>query len=208
MTSTAGTPDPWWRYAQASAAALISGSEQPTVAVYGPILHEGEQPRLCTTAGISRLFAGDGTYQHSSLLLFGTAGVTLGMLAAQGVVNHRRRRQARLDQAPAWRSHRLGTVVVTDSRLMCSAPDGTLLDFWFSDVSEFYPDLTSRTVVLAFGDQCAPLRIDGPAAPAIALWAAVGLYGQRWVHDTRLQRLLPNCQPLALGHHPGRGANF
>jgi hypothetical protein len=184
------TSDPWWDYAQRCAAALASGVEPPTVAVYGPILDDDERARLCTTAGVSRLLAGDGSYRHTSLLLFGTAGLTLGMLAAQGLVNQRRRRRAGRDQIPAWRSYRVATVVVTDRRIICSATDGTLLDFWFDDVTEFYPDLASRTVVFAFGQDCAPLRIDGATGPAVALWAAVGLYGYRWVHDVRLRALL------------------
>lgn len=157
--------------------------------VYGPIIDDDERPRLCTTGGISRLVCGDGSYQRSSLLLLGTPGLTLGLLAAQGLVNHRRRQQARRDQIPAWRLHRLGTVIVTDQRIICSGINGTLLDFWFGAVTEFYPDLAARTVVLAFSEQCEPLRIDGPAAPAIALWIAVGLYGDRWVEDQRLYRL-------------------
>jgi hypothetical protein len=182
--------DPWWDYARRCAAALVAGLDPPAVTVYGPILDDDEQARLSTTAGVSRLLAGDGSYRHGSLLLFGSPGFTLGMLAAQGLVNRRRRRQAERDEIPAWRAHRVGNVVVTDQRIMCSASDGTLLDFWFGDVTEFYPDLTSRTAVFAFGEDCAPLRIDGAAAPAVALWAAVGLYGYRWTSDVRLQPLL------------------
>lgn len=193
-------PDPWWRYTQDCAAALIGGVEPPMVSVYGPVLGQDECPRLCTTAGISRLIAGDGSYKRSSLLLFGTPGLTLGMLAAQGFVNHRRRQQARRDQIPAWRLHRQGTVIVTDQRIMCSGIDGNLLHFWFDDVTEFYPDLASRTVILAFGEQYAPLRIDGAAAPAIALWSAVGLYRERWVDDQRLHPLTAS----ALRHRPVR----
>jgi hypothetical protein len=187
---TTARPDPWSDYAHRCADALVAGVEPPAVAVYGPILDDGEQARLCTTAGISRLLAGDGSYEHLSPMLFGSPGFTLGMIAAHGMVNRRRRRQAERDEIPGWRSHRVGSVVVTDRRIMCSALDGTLLDFWFSDVTEFYPDLASRTVVFAFGEDCAPLRIDGPAAAAVALWAGVGLYGYRWAHDVRLQPLL------------------
>lgn len=179
-------PDPWWRYTQGCATALICGTEPPAVTVYGPVLEEDERPRVCTTAGISRLLTGDGSYRRSSLLLFGTPSVTLGMLAAQGFVNHRRRQQARREQIPAWRLQRVGTVIVTDRRIMCSGIEGTLLAFWFDGVTEFYPDLAARTVVFAFGDQCEPLRIEGAAAPAVALWSAVGIYGDRWVYDQRL----------------------
>lgn len=197
--SATAPPDPWWRYAQGCANALMGGLEPPTVTVFGPVLDDDELARVCTTAGISRLVSGDGSYQPSSLLLFGTPGLTLGMLAAQGLVNHRRRQQARREQVPAWRLHRLGTVIVTDQRIMCSGIDGTLLSFWFGAVTEFYPDLASRTVVLAFTDQCQPLRLEGAAAPAIALWIAVGLYGDRWVDDQLLYPLTSNtlrCRPF------------
>ena len=208
MASCAGhaaRSDPWWDYAQHCAAALVADIEPPAVAVYGPILEDGEQARLCTTAGVSRLLAGDGTYEHGSLMLFGSPGFTLGMLAAQGLVNRHRRRQAERDEIPTWRSYRVGTVVITDRRIMCSTSDGTLLDFWFGDVTEFYPDLASRTVVFAFGEDCAPLRIDGAAAPAVALWAGVGLYGYRWTHDVRLQPLMaPRHTPAAELTQPRR----
>ena len=44
------TSDLWWDYSQRWAGALADGVEPPTVAVYGPILDDNEQARLCTTA--------------------------------------------------------------------------------------------------------------------------------------------------------------
>lgn len=183
------TTDPWWDYSRACAAALRHGSPAPSVAVYGPILDDGEQARLSTTAISSRLSAGDGSYQRSSTFMIGSPGLTLGMLAAQGLINRGRRRRARRDEIAQWRDQQQSTVVVTNDRLMCSGPHGTLVDFWFYYTTEFYPDLYSRTVTFAFGDRCVPLRLAGPSAVAIALWSAHALYGPAWVNDARLQPL-------------------
>lgn len=195
VTTQLVATDPWWDYARAWATALRCGAPPASVAVYGPILDDDEQARLCTTATSSRLAAGDGTYQRSSTFIFGSAGLTLGMLAAQGVINSRRKRQARRDEIPQWRYQQQSTVIVTDERLMCSGPDGTLIDFWFGYVTEFYPDLLARTLTFAFGDRCLPLQVAGPSAAAIALWSAHALYGQAWTDDVRLQPLLDVGQP-------------
>lgn len=196
--------DPWWNYARGWAMALRSGVAPASVAVYGPILDDDEQARLCTTATSSRLAAGDGTYERSSTFVFGSPGLTLGMLAAQGVINGRRKRRARRDEVAQWRYQQQSTVIVTDERLMCSGPDGTLIDFWFGYVTEFYPDLVGRTVTFAYGDRCLPLRVAGPSAVAIALWSAHALYGPAWTNDVRLQPLLAGSQPrlaLPAGRH-------
>lgn len=180
--------DPWWEYARGGCAvALASGRPAPSIAVYGPILGPDEHARLCTTAISSRLVAGDGSYQRSSTFVMGSPLLMAGMLAAQGITNSRRRKQAERDEVPQWREqHPPCTVIVTDERLMCSRSDGTFIDFWFGYVSEFYPDLPSRTVTFAYGERCVPLQLAGPATVAIALWSARALHGPAWVNDIRL----------------------
>ena len=182
--------DPWWDYARACAVALYRGEPAPSAQVFGPVLEDGEDARLCASAVASRLVAGDGSYRRSSSFLMGSPGLMFGMLAAQGVMNHRRRKQAERDLVAQWRDPRQSTIVVTDERIMCSGSDGTLVDFWFQYVTEFYPDLMARSVTFAFGDRCSPLRLDGPTAPAIALWCAHAIYGPAWVNDARLRPLL------------------
>lgn len=182
--------DPWWEYARGCAEALRAGTPAPSIAVYGPILNPDEQARLCTTAISSRLVAGDGSYQRSSTFVMGTPLLMAGMLAAQGVTNSRRRKQAQRDEVPQWREQHQCTVIVTDDRLMCSRSDGTFNDFWFGYVTEFYPDLAARTVTFAYGDRCVPLKLTGPATVAIALWSARALYGPAWINDIRLHSLL------------------
>jgi len=209
MAQPGAVDDPWWDYACAWANALQRGAPPASIAVYGPILDDDEHARLCTTAVSSRLAAGDGTYQRSSTFIFGSPGLTLGMLAAQGVINGHRKRQARRDEIPQWRYQRLSTIIVTDERLMCSGPHGTLNDFGFGYVTEFYPDLRARTVTFGFGDRCQPLQVAGPPAVAIALWSAHALYGHAWTDDLRLQPLIETPQPrpvLTVGRHHEWGA--
>lgn len=182
--------DPWWEYARGCAAALSAGTPAPSIAVYGPILNPDENAQLCTTAVSSRLVAGDGSYQRSSTFVMGTPLLMAGMLAAQGVTNSRRRKQAQRDEAPQWREQHQCTVILTDERLMCSRAGGTFNDFWFGYVTEFYPDLASRTVTFAYGERCVPLQLTGPATVAIALWSAQALYGPAWINDIRLHPLL------------------
>ncbi|WP_141098986.1 hypothetical protein [Mycobacterium avium] len=182
--------DPWWQYARGCAVALDAGEAAPSIAVYGPILNPDEHARLCTTAISSRLVAGDGSYQRSSTFVLGSPWLMAGILAAQGITNSRRRKQAQRDEVPQWREQHQCTVIVTDERLMCSRSDGTFIDFWFGYVTEFYPDLQARTVTFAYGERCVPLQLAGPAAVAIALWSARALYGPEWVNDIRLRPLL------------------
>lgn len=192
--------DPWWSYARSCARALYRGEPAPAISVYGPVLEDGEVARVCTTAVSSRLIGGDGSYQRSSTFLMGGPALVIGMLAAQGLMNHRRRKQALRDTVAQWRHPQESTVVITNERIMCSGSEGTLVDFWFEYVTEFYPHLWARSVTLAFGERCYPLRLDGPAAPAIALWCAHALYGPAWVNDARFAPLVAAATERAVTH--------
>ena len=63
------------------------------------------------------------------------------------------------------------------------------LDFALSRVSAFYPNLDNWTIALEFSGEVAPLRLGGPAVPALALWIAYGLFGPSWVKDPRFDLL-------------------
>ncbi len=201
--------DPWWDYATASAAALQQGYTPPAVPIYGPVLEPDESVYLQAPAQYSRLLAGDGSYRRNSTILLGSLGFTLAVLAAQGAVNHRRRRRAERDMEPAWGNHRTIPVTVTTHRLLCPSAEGRLLTFWFAYATEFYPDLHHRSVTYAFGNHCDPLRLEGPAAPAQALWSAVEILGPSWSDDPRFAPLLnavppptaaPGAEVLTVGH--------
>jgi hypothetical protein len=181
--------DPWWHYVTTCATALQCGYQPPSIGVAGPVLVPGETAILCAPAHYSRLQSGTGDYDQSNLLMFGNLAITATVLAAQGLINRRRRRRAERDLTPRWQLHREVTVIATTRRLLIPAADGRWLSFWYEDIAEYHPNLQHRTLVLTFGDECDPLRLHGPAVPALALWTANGLYGNDWITDSRLDVL-------------------
>lgn len=112
-----------------------------------------------------------------------------GALAVQGIVNHRRKVAAERKAMEQWRFHQISTVIVTTERLMCSTAPHGMVSFWFGACTEFYPDLQQWTLTLGF-DSTYPVRLSGPAAPALSLWSAYGVLGDSWVDDPRLAALL------------------
>jgi hypothetical protein len=113
----------------------------------------------------------------------------LGALAVQGVVNHRRKVDAERKAAQQWRFHQTCTVIATTDRLICGTTPHGQVSFWFGACTEFYPDLQQWTLTLGF-DSTYPVRLSGPAAPALGLWSAYGILGDAWVDDPRLAPLL------------------
>lgn len=183
--------DPWWDYACGAAAALLAGYQPPELPVFGPVLEADETVYVQADAYCSRLRGGDAPCcGRTRTMMLGGVGFTLGMLAAQGIADRRRRRRAERDHVPTWRDQRYVPLTVTTHRLLCPSVEGQLESFWFVYATEFYPDLHQRSVTYAFGDECCPLRLEGPAAPAIALWSAVEIHGPRWHEDRRLAPLL------------------
>lgn len=88
---------------------------------------------------------------------------------------------------PGWHLRRSGDVLVTSHRIMASRPQGGWLAFWYQDLAEWHTDLPTRTLTMSFAeDQCAPVRLHGPAVPAIALWSAQAVFGAEWQNDPRL----------------------
>lgn len=175
---------------------MLAGYQPPALPTYGPVLEHDETVYVNAEAYSSQLRSGDGLYPRSRTMLLGGLGLTLAMLAAQGLMDRRQRRRAQRDELPAWRDERYVSVTVTTHRILIPGLEGQLDSFWFAYATEFYPDLAQRSVTYAFGDQCAPLRLQGPATPAIALWSAVEILGPRWPQDPRLAPLLNNDYKL------------
>lgn len=179
----------WWDYARRLAHNLRTGHPPPPLAVYGPILHPGEDAYLSAAATYSRRTAGNATYQHVTLLAVGTPALTIGALTAQAVLNHRRRRHARVAAHPAWREHHTVDLFATSERLLCDTAAGWL-SFWWSAITEFYPDPLHYTLTLGFGGDCPPLRLTGICVPALTVLAAANIHGHAWTTDPRLAVLL------------------
>ncbi|MBS9535605.1 hypothetical protein KIH27_18625 [Mycobacterium sp. M1] len=183
--------DPWWDYAHDAADALRHGVTPGEQLALGPILTPGETLRCTAELGYARL--GPGATDRSRFtppFLATTATGVLGAIAAERIVNNHRDKAANRAAQPTWRHQRTAAVLVTTDRLLCQRADAGYNSFWFHDVAEFHPDLPQRSVVLSFHDNhSAPLRLHGPAAPAVALWSAHALYGRRWEQDHRLAAL-------------------
>ncbi|WP_273735419.1 hypothetical protein [Mycolicibacterium septicum] len=179
----------WWRYARVSAARFAAGLEPAGVDVHGPILEEDEEAILEADVTTSRLYGGDGHYNRSDLVVLGRPAVMVGVLVANEACNHRRKVAARRRAEVRWRDDQRVHLWATTRRLIVDGRLG-IESYWYSAVNGFYPDLPQWSLSLAFGDGSAPLRIVGPPVPALCLWAATAVLGERWEHDPRLASLL------------------
>ncbi len=187
--------DPWWDYARGCAKALTDGRTPPTLPIHGPLLEPNESVRLSSPAAYSRLLGGDGSYDRAHAPFFVNPALMAAAMATQSAINRGRRREADRDAQPSWRNHRETSVLTTNMRLMCSRPQGGWLSFWYQDLAEYHPDLTTRTLTMSFhDDHTPPLQLAGPAAPAISLWTGYALHADNWASDPRLAALIPTTR--------------
>jgi hypothetical protein len=179
----------WWHYSRGCAAALRSARPPTPVEVYGPVLEPGEHALLSTEIGYSRYCGIDARYSPLPLMVAGRPAVMFGAMAVQGIVNHRRKAAAERKALQQWRFHQSCSVIATTDRLICGTSPHGLVSFWFGACTEFYPDLQQWTLTLGF-DSTPPVRLTGPATPALSLWSAYGVMGDAWADDPRLAPLL------------------
>ena len=181
----------WWDLACEIASWLRQeGNVPPPMHLQGPIMQPGEVGRIATPyVDYSRLYGGDGSYRHTNPFVFGPIEFVAGVWSAAFLMNqHKEKAQAEQNAKVQWRDQQNAVVYVTSQRVITALPDRTL-DFALSRVSGFYPDLDNWAVMLEFTGEAAPLRLTGPAVPALALWIAYGLLGSSWVNDPRFDRL-------------------
>jgi hypothetical protein len=179
----------WWNYARHSAHALRAGRRPPTITVLGPVPEADELALLSSTAAYSRLYGRDGEYAPASLLVVGRPAVTFGALTVQAIINHRRKKAVKQAAAVQWRDQQTVGVIATTKRILCNTMHG-LISAYYETVTEFHPDLENWTLTMGFGPEFAALRLQGPAAAALNLWAAQAILGADWVRDPRLAPLL------------------
>ncbi|MFG1784126.1 hypothetical protein ACGFIU_16945 [Rhodococcus oryzae] len=181
--------DQWWTYAVGCARGLRAGAPPPTMTVHGLVMGRGEQPIVQGDVQYSRFWAADGTYNRTSTFALGHPAFVLSTLAVGAMVNGSRKRAARRDATMAWRETQQSSFLVTNRGILCHTTAKGWLRFDFAMVSEFHPDLPNWSVSLGF-QEAAPLRLSGPAAPALALWCGHGILGNQWSADPRLAPLL------------------
>lgn len=180
----------WWQYSRRCAAALHAGLPPTPVNVYGPVLEPGESALLTANVSYTRYCEMSASYSSMPLVVAGRPAVMFGALAVQGLVNHRRKAAAQRQAAAQWRWHQTSSVIVTTDRLLCATRPHGLVSLWFSDCTEFHPDLQQWTLTLNFGS-IAPVRFSGVATAALSLFSAYGIFGDAWPDDPRLAALLP-----------------
>lgn len=180
----------WWRYARATAVAFLRGAAPPEIHVFGPAFGYGENAYFQGTATYSRMYGGDGSYTTTGLFAFGGPAFTIGALAANGYVNHRRKLAAQRAAAVQWREHQQVGIIGTSHRLLINTAQSGWLPFDYGAVTEYYPDLTAWSLTMGFGGESPPLRLIGPPVPAAAVLVSVALAPGRWHHDPRLAPLL------------------
>jgi hypothetical protein len=178
----------WWNYARRCARLFAAGVEPPTIEVFGPVLEADEVGLLSADVTYSRRYGGSGRYSRSDLLVLGRPAVMVGALAVNAAINHHRKVAARREAEVRWRDEHRVQVIATNYRLLCNTDEGWE-NYWYSDVTEFYPDLDRWSLTLGLNGYV-PLRLCGPVAPALILWMATAVLGERWVSDLRVARLL------------------
>ncbi|WP_142282918.1 hypothetical protein [Mycobacterium aquaticum] len=180
----------WWLYARGAAHRFARGISPPEIEVFGPVLGVDEFGLLEADLAYSRLYAaGDGRYEKTSMLVVGRPAVMVGALAVGAAVNHRRKVAAQHAAEQRWRDHQQIRVTATNHRLLCNTLDAGFESYYYGGITEFYPDLDGWQLTLAFDGKVAPLRLAGPAAPALCLWTATAVLGDRWIRDSRLAKL-------------------
>ena len=179
----------WWNHARATARLLARGIDPPAIDVFGPVLDQDEEAVLSADMHYSRQYGGDGRYQKADLLVVGRPAVMAAGFGFSAAINHRRKVAARREAELRWRDDQHVQVIATTDRLLCSTAKGWL-SAWYGNITEFYPDLQSWSLTIGFEPGIAPLRLSGPPAPMICLWAATCLLGDRWANDPRLRPLL------------------
>ena len=161
----------WWEYARATARRITQGIAPAPVDVWGPVLEPNEVAVMPAEVTYSRLYGGDGLYEPTATYFLGRPAVMIGALAATAAVNHRRKVKARRDAVPSWRDVQHVPVIVTSQRLL-AATDAGWESAWWASVAEFQPDLPEWSLTLGFGPGYSPMRLFGPATPALSIWAA------------------------------------
>lgn len=184
----------WWKYARASAMAFRAGQAPPEVEVFGPVLDDGESVYFSGSAQYARMYGGDGSYSTTGFIALGSPAVLAGSVAATTYINRRRKVAAAREAVVQWRSHQQVAIIGTSHRLLVHVADKGWLSFYYSAVSEYYPDPQTWSLTLGFGEQCSPLRLVGLPVPAACVLVCVALDPQRWWRDPRLASLLTAAQ--------------
>jgi hypothetical protein len=188
-----------WDLAQEWAGWLMSGNPPQPLPLHGIILEQGENAYLQTQLHYTRLYAGNGQYTHSGGTYFGKPGMVLGLMAMNAAVNASRKSAARKDMQLLWRDLQESPTIATNYRLLCHVQRKGWLSFYYSTVTEFYPEPANWQLTFAFRE-AAPMRLAGLAAPTVAVLSAYFVLGaERWQQDPGLAPVLAAARSRQVG---------
>lgn len=184
-----------WERGRQWAIRLSAGQPPPPLSVWGLVLHHGEQAHIDAQIHYARYYGGDGSYHHVSGMFFGNPAFVIAGLAATAIGNSARRSRAQAAAMHCWREHQPARVIATDQRLICQV-NGTWLSFYFGAMTAFYPEPSNYSVVFDFSET-SPLRLSGPDAPLLAVYATWRLHGADAItgHPALAPLTAPRSQP-------------
>jgi hypothetical protein len=170
-----------WQDSRRLASDLKAGNPLQVLKVWGIVLNDGEEVHLDVPAHYGRFYAGDGSYTQVNGFFWGSAGFMLAGYAVTAIGNRRARKQAMHEAMQRWRDVQPTRVLATNQRLICNV-FGRWTSFYYSGVTEFYPEPDAYRMVMAFGDT-SPLMISGPFTPLLAVLSTTYIYGRPALDD-------------------------
>ncbi|ACU72823.1 conserved hypothetical protein [Catenulispora acidiphila DSM 44928] len=164
-----------WLDGRRLAADLKAGNRPPALKLWGIVLNDGEEVYLDVPAHYGRFYGGDGSYTQANGFFWGSAGFVLAGYALTAIGNRQQRQRAQAEAMQRWRDVQQTRVLATNERLICSVY-GSWMSFYYSGVTEFYPEPAAYRMVMAF-DDTTPLMISGPFTPLLTVLSTLYIYG-------------------------------
>lgn len=171
---------------------VVSGGELEPLPYVSVRMRSGEDAYADVPVEYSRFYAMDVSYDHHSVVAFGSAGCILGALAVNAAGNAIARNRALALGAAQWREHQIARVVLTNERMLILTRLRPL-SFWHDDLAEFLPDPDVFRLLLTFPD-CEPVQLRGPAVP----WLAVAM--ARLIYEPEQLMMIPGFTGMATWH--------
>lgn len=116
------------------------------------------------------------------------AGIAISA-AANAAVRHRAEQMAR----PQWRGLGIGSVIMTDRRLMFGV-GGSWASQYFNHLLELIPSPQTWGVTVTF-EGVPPIHLRGPAAPYLTVALCALVHGTPWTPDTDYRQIFGSPSP-------------
>ncbi|WP_020498832.1 hypothetical protein [Sciscionella marina] len=188
----------WWQQA-ARAHAQLSAGIRPDTTWSSFTMDPGEVAfgnLMIQDIDYSRLIVPNPVHYHQpGRLVVGSPQFVTGALLGSMAAGMLGRRRARKMSQPYWEDPVGAMVTITDRRLYCDAW-GTALRFDYAATTGVDPNLGCSQVTLSFANTT-PLRLTGPAAVLVAVFASHHVHGPAAASMPQLAAL--RQVPVAVG---------